>query len=509
MLTRNAHNPSRRNAFTLIEAVTAMAIMVVLLGGMSSAVFIATRAIDDGQAPATITGNAAEAVSTITNDLTFALDFRELTTTAVTFTVPDRDGDSLPEQIRYAWSGTPGAPLTRAYNNGTPIAIADQVDELAFTHLLRTVTPPNQACCQSDGICLDMAPDACALAGANPMGPDSTCATTTCPTVPTLLFVVTSVGGETATELARKVLVESWGYVVAEIAAPSLQGEFDAALASADVAYVSEEVDAATVGNKLTGAVIGVVNEHPSLIGNLGFSSGVLFSTSSAIVTILNNTHYITSPLALGDLTICSSSQSLTIFGPQIASGGTALAQIGNNNDTLVVIDSGAALADATSAAGRRVQLPWGRNGFFDFAALNANGQTIMQRSIEWAAGREGALAATVCGNGSCEAGEDPCTCPGDCGLPAAFEQPGVTCNDGLDNDCDGTTDCNDINCPTDPACLTPACGDGTCNPGEDCNSCPADCASKLNGKASGQYCCGNGTLEAAEGDGTICDGNP
>jgi len=448
MSSTNGYNPNRRCAFTLVEAVAAMAIMVVLLGGMSSAVFIASRAIDDGTDPATITGDATQVVATITDDLTFALSFRELTSTAVTFTVPDRDGDSLPELIRYAWSGTAGDPLTRAYNYGSPVAITEQVDELAFGHLLRTITPPDQACCQPSGTCVETAPDACALSDGTPMGPNSTCAATTCPIVPALLLVVTSVGGETATELARMALIETWGYAVTAIAATATQGEFDAALASADVAYVSEEVDAAAVANKLTGAGIGVVNEHSSLGGGLGFSSGVLFSVSSASVTILDNTHYITSPLALGDLTICSSTQSLTIFGPPMAPGSTTLAQIGNNNDTLVVMDAGATMADATLAAGRRVQLPWGRPGFFDFSTLNTSGQSIMQRALDWAAGREAAVAASVCGNAICEAGED-------------------------------------------------------------CNSCSADCAGVLSGKASGQYCCGNGTLEAAEGDGTICDGNP
>ena len=48
----------------------------------------------------------------------------------------------------------------------------------------------------------------------------------------------------------------------------------------------------------------------------------------------------------------------------------------------------------------------------------------------------------------------------------------------------------------------------GTCDPGEDCETC-ADCAGQSTGKPSGRFCCGNGELEGAEGDGAICDGNP
>ena len=39
-------------------------------------------------------------------------------------------------------------------------------------------------------------------------------------------------------------------------------------------------------------------------------------------------------------------------------------------------------------------------------------------------------------------------------GAPPAFEEPGVNCSDGVDNDCDGQADCADINCGADAACL-------------------------------------------------------
>jgi O-glycosyl hydrolase len=51
-------------------------------------------------------------------------------------------------------------------------------------------------------------------------------------------------------------------------------------------------------------------------------------------------------------------------------------------------------------------------------------------------------------------------------------------------------------------------CGDGRCDPGEDCGSCPDDCAGKTKGKPSSRFCCGNGLPEVPEGDGAICQGN-
>ncbi|UCC31674.1 MAG: trypsin-like peptidase domain-containing protein [Phycisphaerales bacterium] len=78
------------------------------------------------------------------------------------------------------------------------------------------------------------------------------------------------------------------------------------------------------------------------------------------------------------------------------------------------------------------------------------------------------------CGDGTCEGAEDVCNCY-DCGTPDASEVPGVTCQDGIDNDCDGGADCLDTNgdCDTDPACACLARGE-PCDPANDlcCASC-------------------------------------
>ncbi len=114
-----------------------------------------------------------------------------------------------------------------------------------------------------------------------------------------------------------------------------------------------------------------------------------------------------------------------------------------------------------------------------------------------------------VCVNGVCEWGEDLCACELDCGPPEVSEVVDLTCDDGLDNDCDGEADCNDLDCAADPYCQTPGCDqDGVCEAGEDCTTCPSDCDSVTSGKPSGRYCCGDGIAQPAEGDGSICDGN-
>jgi hypothetical protein len=65
--------------------------------------------------------------------------------------------------------------------------------------------------------------------------------------------------------------------------------------------------------------------------------------------------------------------------------------------------------------------------------------------------------APPPCPNGTCDPGETPCNCPQDCGAPPTNEVPASTCADGLDNDCDGYTDCADADCAGD----TVACPNG------------------------------------------------
>ena len=56
----------------------------------------------------------------------------------------------------------------------------------------------------------------------------------------------------------------------------------------------------------------------------------------------------------------------------------------------LAILETGAELYGGGFAAGRRVQVPWSE-GSFDISTLNADGQTIIRRALEWGIGTTGA----------------------------------------------------------------------------------------------------------------------
>ena len=124
---------------TLVELVTSLGIFSVLVLAMGSTILIATRALEISAAGAAPTQGSV--ASRIAADFQTALAFTERDKAIATFTVPDRDGDGLPETLRYFWSGTPGDPITLSYNGGTPMTIAEDVHRFNLSYLLRTTAP--------------------------------------------------------------------------------------------------------------------------------------------------------------------------------------------------------------------------------------------------------------------------------------------------------------------------------------------------------------------------------
>src|ERR1051325_4118910 len=113
----------RSRGYTLIEMVLALGILAIILVAAESAVVLSAKAIPDGRGPAAAAISGERAQDLMTSELMTAVGVTEQTANAITFTVPDRNGDSVAETIRYAWTGTAGDPLTRQYNGGNVVNV--------------------------------------------------------------------------------------------------------------------------------------------------------------------------------------------------------------------------------------------------------------------------------------------------------------------------------------------------------------------------------------------------
>ena len=100
--SRVRHRAAMRWGHTLMELVVAMTAAAVLMGGMGGTIYLASRALHDGDSKAVQQVENRRVMERILDDAKLALLFSERTNTAIEFTVPDRDGDGQPETIRYA-----------------------------------------------------------------------------------------------------------------------------------------------------------------------------------------------------------------------------------------------------------------------------------------------------------------------------------------------------------------------------------------------------------------------
>ncbi|MEM8945429.1 MAG: hypothetical protein AAGD11_09610 [Planctomycetota bacterium] len=348
----------RRAGYTLLELAVASASSVVLVGGLASSIFIAAQSLDVTDGTLADARRANQILDQINHDLQSAVMLSELSSTAVTMSVPDRDGDNVPETIRYAWSGVAGDPLTKVYNGGTAVTVAGNVQGFSMEWISRFI----------EGVT----------------------------SLPIILFVSSEASSgddglatPSAAEQDRIDVMEGWGYDVTVISQQATQVEFDSQLATANVVYVAGSVSSATLSTKLNAATIGVVTESFAHAETLGFYDSLVgYTDDRQTIHLTDTTHYITEGYSLGDLTIADADQSFKLTFATLAPEASILAVYHNALPlpNFAILDEGDELADASLAAGRRCQLPWGEDTF-DVGQLNADGLIIMQRAVEWAAG--------------------------------------------------------------------------------------------------------------------------
>ncbi|MGD9166070.1 MAG: DUF2341 domain-containing protein, partial [Syntrophobacterales bacterium] len=183
---------------------------------------------------------------------------------------------------------------------------------------------------------------------------------------------------------AKQTLFEGWGWTVSTINDYDSQTVYDNAAANNDVMYISESVSSGNVNTKARDLNIGIVDDECWLwdemeYGSTGNGGGDWGST----INITDNSHYITSTVSTGNLSIYSSGANINNLPSSLASGGQLLGQTSVSDPTLFAFDTGASL-DSGTAANRRVGFP-----SFDSNPSNwtTNLETLLQRSLEWAAG--------------------------------------------------------------------------------------------------------------------------
>lgn len=128
---------STRTGFSLVELVMAMAVSSILVGAMAVALITASSALERGEGAFASDRATGDALADLQSDLAEATEFYERTSTSVWFSVPDRDGDDLPEHIRYSWSGKIGDSLTRSTNGGAPGVVLADVREFDLSFIAR------------------------------------------------------------------------------------------------------------------------------------------------------------------------------------------------------------------------------------------------------------------------------------------------------------------------------------------------------------------------------------
>ncbi len=128
-LNRHRH----RCGFSLIEVVTSLTIISVLLVAMGSAMVIAARGLPDPTSPLAEKVDAAEVIRQLANEVAYATAVLTASPTELQFVV-NRNG--APTTISYSWSGTPGDPLVRQYDAGTPVNVLESVQQFNLDYEL-------------------------------------------------------------------------------------------------------------------------------------------------------------------------------------------------------------------------------------------------------------------------------------------------------------------------------------------------------------------------------------
>jgi uncharacterized repeat protein (TIGR01451 family) len=181
----------------------------------------------------------------------------------------------------------------------------------------------------------------------------------------------------------KRTLFESWGYTVTAIDDDDPQATFDAA-ASNDVMFISESVQSPNINTKARDLNIGIVVEERAIEDDMEFADiHTPTNIGGTQINVSDNTHYITTSFATGNLTVYTAADTLYRTEGTLAPGAQLLAtEPGGGFQTLFAFESGTQL-DTGTAANRRVGFHFINSS--DPVNWNSNLDTLLRRSHEWA----------------------------------------------------------------------------------------------------------------------------
>ena len=115
----------RRSGVTMLELMVTLPSATILVGAMAMCITIMMRAKSQDDMLFRSTYDLSNATMQIASDIESAVAHVSSSTTHIEVVVPDRDGDGLPEQMRYEWGGTSGANANKVLwkYNQQPLAV--------------------------------------------------------------------------------------------------------------------------------------------------------------------------------------------------------------------------------------------------------------------------------------------------------------------------------------------------------------------------------------------------
>lgn len=203
-----------------------------------------------------------------------------------------------------------------------------------------------------------------------------------------MVMFVANPNSLSAEEEARRAILATNGWNITVAADNSNASTIVGLAVNHSVFYVPITATFPQLGERLNSLGVGVVLENATYLSDMRITTAAPVNLTTSSIKVTGTTHYITEPFGPSNsVSITTSTQPMRTFSG-LPSG--VVSQATNNVSSgalpmLIVADANVALTTGF-ALGRRVVLPWGQSTF-SINSLNNNGKTLLQRSLEWAAG--------------------------------------------------------------------------------------------------------------------------